>query len=53
VAPLPSNAGFRPAYTFDAAVEQTYEWFRRAGLAETHLFDWAWEDRLLASLKDR
>src|SRR5580692_11410858 len=50
---LREDVGFRPAYTFAAAVEHTYEWFKREGLAETHLFDWAWEDRLLASMKDQ
>ena len=50
---LREDIGFRPAYTFAAAVEHTYEWFKREGLAETHLFDWAWEDQLLAHLKDQ
>jgi nucleoside-diphosphate-sugar epimerase len=47
------DVGFRPAYTFDAAVEQTYEWFRREGLAETLEFDFGWEDRLIAHMDYR
>jgi nucleoside-diphosphate-sugar epimerase len=50
---LREDVGFRPAYTFAAAVEHTYEWFQREGLAEALTFDWAWEDRLLAHIKDR
>jgi nucleoside-diphosphate-sugar epimerase len=47
------DIGFRPAYTFSAAVEQTYEWYQREKLAETVRFDFGWEDWLLAHLAER
>lgn len=47
---LAEDVGFRPAYTFAAAVEQTYEWFRREGLADILDFDFSWEDHMLQRL---
>ena len=44
------DIGFRPAYSFAAAVDQTYEWFRREKRDETVEFDFSWEDELLSSL---
>jgi nucleoside-diphosphate-sugar epimerase len=44
------DVGFRPAYTFEAAVEHTYDWFRREKLSESLQFDFSWEDNLLTSL---
>jgi UDP-glucose 4-epimerase len=41
------DIGFRPAYTFAAAVEDTYEWFRREKLDQTLEFNFAWEDNVL------
>jgi nucleoside-diphosphate-sugar epimerase len=45
------DVGFRPAYTFAAAVEQTYEWFRREKRAEALEFNFAWEDELLTRIR--
>jgi nucleoside-diphosphate-sugar epimerase len=47
------DVGFRPAYSFPAAVEHTYDWFRREKLDETLQFDFEWEDRLLAHLGEQ
>lgn len=47
---LRTDIGWEPEYTFESAVEQTYEWFRREGLDETREFDFAQEDELLARL---
>jgi nucleoside-diphosphate-sugar epimerase len=44
------DVGFRPGYTFQAAVEQTYDWFRREKLNESLQFDFSWEDNLLKRL---
>ena len=41
------DIGFRPAYSFAGAVEQTYEWFRREKRDATVEFDFSWEDDLL------
>ena len=48
---LRDDVGWRPEFTFPAAVEHTYAWFRRQGLHETLTFDWSWEDQLLALVK--
>jgi nucleoside-diphosphate-sugar epimerase len=47
---LRDDTGWRPEYTFPAAVEHTYAWFRRERLHETLRFDWTWEDDLLQLL---
>ena len=47
---LRRDVGFEPDYTFAAAVEHTYEWYRREGLFETREFDFRWEDALLEQL---
>ena len=47
---LREDVGFRPAYTFATAVEQTYDWFRREKLDETLQFDFSWEDNLIKRL---
>jgi nucleoside-diphosphate-sugar epimerase len=47
---LRDDVGWRPEFTFPAAVDHTYAWFRREGLAETARFDWSWEDQLLRLL---
>jgi len=44
---LREDVGFRPAYTFEAAVEHTYDWFRREKLDESLRFDFSWEDNLI------
>ena len=50
---LREDVGFRPAYTFEAAVEHTYDWFRREKLDESLQFDFSWEDNLLERLGAR
>ena len=45
---LRRETGWEPEYTFRAAVEQTYEWYRRESLDKTMKFDFRWEDALLA-----
>jgi nucleoside-diphosphate-sugar epimerase len=47
------DVGFRPAYTFEAAVEHTYDWFRREKLSESLQFDFSWEDNVLKRLGAR
>jgi nucleoside-diphosphate-sugar epimerase len=47
---LKRDVGWAPEYSFEGMVEQTYEWFRRAGLHETLRFDWTFEDQLLDHL---
>ena len=47
---LREDVGFRPAYTFASAVEQTYDWFRREKLDESLQFDFSWEDNLIKRL---
>jgi len=47
---LRHDIGWEPEYGFRAAVEQTYEWFRREGLDQTNAFDFAFEDELLGRL---
>jgi dTDP-glucose 4,6-dehydratase len=44
---LRRDVGWEPEYTFAAAVEQTYAWFRREGLNKTVTFDFGFEDQLL------
>ena len=48
---LRRDIGWEPDYTFRAAVEQTYEWYRAVGLFEARDFDFRWEDALLAQLR--
>lgn len=50
---LRRDIGWEPEYGFAAAVEQTYEWFRREGLDESREFDFSFEDELVARLGDR
>jgi nucleoside-diphosphate-sugar epimerase len=50
---LHDDTGWRPEYSFPAAVEHTYAWFRQQRLHETLRFDWSWEDQLLALVKQR
>jgi len=47
---LREDVGFRPAYTFEAAVEHTYDWFQREKLGQSLRFDFSWEDDLLKRL---
>ncbi len=50
---MQQDVGWRPEYTFESAVEQTYAWFRRERLVETARFDWSWEDQLLRLVETR
>lgn len=47
---LKNDIGWEPEYSFRAAVEQTYEWYRREGLDQTGEFDFSFEDRLIERL---
>lgn len=47
---LHRDIGFKPEYTFAAAVEHTYEWYQREALDKTREFDFRWEDALLAHI---
>ena len=47
---LREDVGWTPEYTFPAAVEHTYRWFRDSGRHESHTFDFGWEDELLKAL---
>ncbi len=44
------DIGWEADYSFAAAVEHTYDWFRREGLDRTSQFDFTLEDNLLAHL---
>jgi len=48
---LRRDVGHEPEFTFPAAVEQTWQWFRAEGLDATMTFDFAPEDELLARLE--
>ncbi len=50
---LRDDVGWRPEFTFPAAVEHTYAWFRQQRLHETLTFDWSWEDQLLELVRRR
>ncbi len=50
---LRRDVGWEPEFTFPAAVEHTYEWFRRHGRHETLQPDFAWEDELLRQVAAR
>ncbi len=50
---LRDDVGWQPEFTFPAAVEHTYAWFRQQRLHETLKFDWSWEDQLLALVQER
>ena len=45
------DIGWEADYSFAAAVEHTYDWFRREGLDRTSHFDFTFEDNLLAHLR--
>ena len=47
---LKRGTGWRPEYTFQGAVEQTWEWMQSEGLDKTLEFDFGFEDDLLARL---
>jgi nucleoside-diphosphate-sugar epimerase len=45
---LRRDIGWEPEYTFASMVEQTYDWWCRAGRDRTQEFDFSFEDQLLA-----
>jgi nucleoside-diphosphate-sugar epimerase len=47
---LCADVGWEPEYGFLAAVEQTYDWYRRGGLDKTREFEFTFEDHLLVRL---
>jgi len=49
---LRRDVGWEPEFTFPAAVEHTWEWFRREGLDKRD-FDFGWEDQLLRQVEAR
>ncbi len=44
---MQEDFGFTPEFTFQSAVEHTYDWFRREGLEKERQYDWSWEDQML------
>lgn len=47
---LREDTGWRPEYTFDSAVEQTWAWMKSEKLDQTLDFDFTFEDALLTHL---
>ena len=47
---LRNHIGYEPEYTFESAVEQTYEWFTSQGLDKQREYDFSSEDELIARL---
>ena len=45
--------GFVPDYTFETAVEQTYDWFMSQGLDKVRQYDFGWEDTLIEAIRSR
>ena len=43
-----AEVGWEPQHGIESMVENTYAWFRHAGLHESREYDWGFEDRLLA-----
>jgi nucleoside-diphosphate-sugar epimerase len=50
---LRRDVGWEPEVDFPGAVERTYEWFQREGLAEKRAFDFSFEDQILAFVAER
>lgn len=50
---LRRDVGWEPEVDFPGAVERTWEWFDREGLAETRDFDFGFEDQILAFVAER
>ena len=50
---LVEDVGWRPEYSFRAAVEQTWQWMQAEGLSETRDFDFSFEDHLLEEIRKR
>jgi len=50
VGKLKDHIGYEPFYTFQTAVEQTYEWFMSKGLDKERDYDFSKEDELISQL---
>lgn len=50
---LRRDVGWTPEFTFPAAVEHTYRWFRDSGRHESLTFDFGWEDELIRQVRER
>ena len=48
---LKEDTGWRPEFTFESAVAQTWEWMQAEGLDRTLDFDFGFEDDLLERLR--
>ena len=44
---LYDHLGYEPFYTFETAVQQTYEWFMSKGLDKQREYDFSEEDELI------
>lgn len=49
---LRRDVGWEPEYTFPAAVEQTWRWFRDSGRSEQQSFEFGWEDELIRQVRE-
>ena len=49
---LRRDVGWEPEYTFPAAVEQTWRWFRDSGRSEQQSFEFGWEDELIRQVQE-
>ena len=47
IAKLRDHLGYEPFYTFETAVQQTYEWFMSQGLDKQREYDFSEEDELI------
>ena len=47
---LRDDTGWEPQHDFGSMVEDTYDWFCRAGLDRSRTYDWDLEDAILAEL---
>jgi hypothetical protein len=48
---LRRDVGWEPEWSFPAAVEHTFDWFRREAEAGTRSFDFGWEDDLVRRIE--
>ena len=47
---LKDHLGYEPFYTFESAVQQTYDWFMSQGLDKQREYDFSGEDEMIARL---
>ena len=47
---LQRDTGWKPEFSFEGAVQQTWDWMRAEGLDQSRTFDFTFEDDLLAHL---